>query len=1058
MSRVLRALGALLVLLVLILGVPLVLGGLIGNPLDSWSDLRAGDISDTAVIDILAAIAWIAWAQFALAFAAEAWARLRGVRLPGHVPGVFAGQQHLARALIAAIFVLGPTVVSLAAPAASFATPARATASVSVAQSASVPQSASVSRSAAQLESAPATATAHGSGQQARPSTHEYVVPASGGPGTYWDLAEHYLGSGDSWRQIWQLNEGRTQTDGSVMLSPGLLRPGWTVVMPGEAAAPPMTKHVTEHIVVRPGDTLSGIAERAGQPDWQQAWHVNADRAEPSGRHFTDPDLILPGWTVDVPTTVLAPAPVQPAAWPGTSTAPAGDTAGDRPAPAARTAPAATPAVGQGQRSELLREALEGGGALLAAGLLTALGLRRRRQFRNRRPGRSIAATPLALADVERAVLATGPPGQADVDFLDRALRSLAANAGPAGLPDLAAVRVVADQLDLRLAEPHPAAPPAPWTVDDTGFWWSTSLAEDLPPAGDGLAPYPTLVTVGTGPDGDRWLLDLERAGAVSLVGAATASADLARFMIAELALNGWSDHLNVSMVGFGSELVGLNPQRLTHHRDLAGSAEMLTAAISRTAETSQQSGTGVLQSRLTAGQLDGSPHLLFLDPAAAADDEALQRLLWAVRTQPDRTAVSVVLLADQSHTHQTRYQLELAGGRLQLGALGLDVLAQRLSQDQAADFARLIESVTVLSDRPTPLPVRQTPWTPWTDEAGRLRPELVGVGTSTASRPGPADGAAGIRLSAVAEASSAGDDGQTSSLLPDADAVYLRHAATTLADIQALAPDVPADLAARVEDASLDSDLANWYAEPVTRPRLSVLGPVRVRTAGNAGAVAGRIDFYSELVAYLGLAVPAAVPDDWWPRLAGTADLARALAMLGSWLGADPATGSGYLRQHEPQIAELLTDVDLFRRLRLRGQARGAQGLADLKRALELVRGEPFCHRRLGGYGWLVELPLDHLYTGMVVDVAHLVATRALAESDAVTARWAAEIGLSAGTQDDVALLDLVAVCTLEGGEAEREDHVRAVLRNHGVEVEEDLPPRTAEILRRRGWVAAAS
>ncbi|MCW2541278.1 MAG: putative LysM domain peptidoglycan-binding protein [Frankiales bacterium] len=1069
MSRMLRALGAFLILLLLVVGVPLALGALIGNPLDGWSQLKAGDISDDVVIDILAGIAWLAWFQFAVAFLIESISQVRGVRAPRRVPGIFTGQQHLARALIAAIFVLGPTVVGLAAPVTAFATAAPApavsvqaiqTSTAAAAHHAAAPQTATTRVAARpasdQADSAPAL------GQRATVATHEYVVPASDGPGTYWDLAEKYLGSGDHWKEIWALNEGRTQADGSVLTTPGLLRPGWIVIVPGESpadstSAPTVTRHIVEHVTVEPGDTLSGIAEDAGVSDWHDVWQANADRSEPAARQFTDPDLILPGWQIDVPTTVTEPAPV--AAQSLVRDAPAPSTPTTTPPSTPSTAgPEATnvgqPTAAANDQAQLLREVLEGGGALLAAGLFSALAVRRRRQFRNRSLGRSIAATPLSLADVERTVLATGPAGDADVAFLDRALRSLAQQVGDAGLPDIAAVRIIADQLDLRLSQPHASAPPQPWQVDDTGFWWSVGVSDELPLDGSrSLAPFPTLVTVGTGADGDRWLLDLSRAGAISLVGPDAAAVDLGRFMVAELAMNGWSDHLTVTLVGFGQELLGLNRQRLTYAAELADTVDVLTAAV-------------------TAEDAHPAPRVIFIHPAAAQDDEALQRLLWAVRTLPGRAAVSVVLLADHGYTHQTRYQLELSGSHLQLAALGMDLTAQHLSAEQATSFAQLIDTTAAVVDRPTPAPAAARSWTPWVDETGRLRPELVNASApTTPAMPdwsGATEGAAGIRLSAVMPAVL--DDGAGSSLLPDADEIYLDLAATTVADIATLAPNVPAEVCAQLSDEELDQDLLDWFADSTARPRLSVLGPVRVRTSGNDDAVAGRMGFYTELMSFLALgdsssaAGNANTAAEWWTSVAGgrpssgASDQARALAMLGSWLGADPASGQAFLQQDSQQINGLLTDVDLFRRLRLRGQARGADGLADLVKALELVSGEPFSDRRLGGYGWLVELPLDHLYTGMIVDVAHLVATRALAESDAALARRAAEVALVAGSRDDVPLLDLVAVCSLQGRLDEREDYVQAVMRNHDAEVEEDLPPRTAEILRRRGWVAAAS
>ena len=134
-----------------------------------------------------------------------------------------------------------------------------------------------------------------------QPPTVSYVIPSDGhGPDTYWDIAEARLGGGDHWQQIWDLNRGRTQPDGEVMNSPGLLKPGWTVLLPATATPPAAGPHV-EDVTVHEGDTLSGIAQAHGVSDWHQVWDASKGMAEPSGQHLTDPDLIRPGWTVKIP-------------------------------------------------------------------------------------------------------------------------------------------------------------------------------------------------------------------------------------------------------------------------------------------------------------------------------------------------------------------------------------------------------------------------------------------------------------------------------------------------------------------------------------------------------------------------------------------------------------------------------------------------------------------------------------------------------------------------------------------------------------------------------------
>ncbi|AEB42650.1 transcriptional activator domain-containing protein [Micromonospora maris AB-18-032] len=67
--------------------------------------------------------------------------------------------------------------------------------------------------------------------------------------------------------------------------------------------------------VVRPGDTLSAIAEqRLGDPDrWPEIWKLNrGTRFDTVGGTFTNPHLIHPGWTLRLPKEALPPTTATP--------------------------------------------------------------------------------------------------------------------------------------------------------------------------------------------------------------------------------------------------------------------------------------------------------------------------------------------------------------------------------------------------------------------------------------------------------------------------------------------------------------------------------------------------------------------------------------------------------------------------------------------------------------------------------------------------------------------------------------------------------------------------
>lgn len=109
-----KALGAFVALLVLLVGVPGALAVSVGWPLPHGAprmDWLQREISVSTFINALTVIVWFAWAQFTACVLVEVKAALSGVGMPGRVPGA-GPSQLLARQLVAALLLVGAAAAS----------------------------------------------------------------------------------------------------------------------------------------------------------------------------------------------------------------------------------------------------------------------------------------------------------------------------------------------------------------------------------------------------------------------------------------------------------------------------------------------------------------------------------------------------------------------------------------------------------------------------------------------------------------------------------------------------------------------------------------------------------------------------------------------------------------------------------------------------------------------------------------------------------------------------------------------------------------------------------
>lgn len=924
---------------------------------------------------------------------------------------------------------------------------------------------------------------------------------------------------GVSWASMWQVNQNRPQVGGGFFSDPDYLEPGWTLILP-PAATPPPAGAVTvvpgdslSQIAVDHGSTTAALWQANQdrpepgdahftdpnylEPGWviqipaspTTASHPAGSRPveEPSaagkagGAHAAAQDKVAEQHAAQQHAAQQHAATAQATAEQhaaqqraaaeqhaaqqrAAADRPSGQPASDGPTGVQEAKAASSSVTGPG---ELVSPSVSSEVSMLAAGggavLLTALGLAawlraRRRQFRMRRPGRSMASTPAGVAGMERLLMTAGTRGLADVTWLDQALRSLVQGSSKmpdARLPDVVAVRLGSQELELVLASPLAAAP-APWSADPSGLRWLLARGDELPYDESErelhIPPYPLLVSVGYTPAGDHYLIDLERVGSMSLSGDRERCLNLARFIAAEIAHNQWSELLEVTLVGFGQEMAQMNPEQLKYAPDLGRVLEAVNARLAGVDEVMTATGVDVATGRLRCVAGDTwAPHVLLIAPDAAQGQD-LAELLAVLNGSKDRLTVAVVLAAAPQVPEVTRWHLQVdAAGVLSVPALELELVAEQLPSSEAAQMAQLLAAAAVEQDQPTPPAEGDQAWQSFTDIAGNLRPEV----STTANEPA-------LRVAGTWPA-------RPNSILPLPAGQYAAKAATTEQDVTMLAPGVSQQVQAQLAgaDPTLDADLAAWRDPGSTQVKLRLLGPLQVWAAGLDPAPPG-LPQKVEAIAYLATrsagASAAQCRMDLWPADQSdkpTSKVRNLLHGTRSWLGVNPQTGREYVpanpgegRGGQYLVEGIVIDAELFRRLRLRAVARGAAGLDDLRAALDLVTGQPFERRRPGGYGWVANTGLDYTYTGMIADVAHLLATHHLAADEPEAAAAAAQVALMAGSAADEVLLDLVAACHARGDEDGGDGYVSKIMRNHAADTEEDIPTRTYEILLRHHWL----
>ncbi len=580
-SAIARGFGSLALLLGLLIGAPLALTSWVGWPLPTSAPdissleraLRSG-ISDDVIVKTLAVIAWIAWAQIALAITAEVVAVAR--RRPSvHLP-VMPGFQAAAGRLVASVAMMAAAL----SPTAAMASPAPPTPVVALVAPAAAPVEVVTAAPPAAPDPTPAATP-----QVARPTV---VVERHD---SFWAIAERILGDGYRWREIRDLNVGRTMNTGDV-IQPGsdLVHPGWILELPTDATpglASPVATNTpveTSEVTVEPGDSFWSLAEEQlaastgvdptdGEtaPYWFTMIEANQDRLVQPG----NPNLILPGQQLcapavpgaqpaggpvltEPPAHVETPVPSEHAPPVSSEVEPPRD---DPPptlaVPSTQLVPAPTvvPPVEQ-DSSPHVEKAAGAPVAIVGAGMLSAVLAvgatrtvrRRRRQASTRTPGISAAPTPDDARDLHRLLLAEAD--DLSVDDLRRCLGELAQALAATGTE--ARPRIIqhgSDHLDVFLQEPNDSTPEG-WQSHNDGALWTLRNRSAVDPECDEICAAPLLITLGRPDEDGQLYLDLEAEGLIALTGDPEAATGIARSLLAELAFTPLADTLEVIVIG----------------------------------------------------------------------------------------------------------------------------------------------------------------------------------------------------------------------------------------------------------------------------------------------------------------------------------------------------------------------------------------------------------------------------------------------------------------------------------------------------------------------------
>ena len=446
--------------------VPAVLIALVGLPFPHrWS--HAEVVSAHGLFDLLAVVAWVAWA-------ACCWQLLRSVaRLVRRRDATASADARLPEWLATRIAAAVLAVVALGGglSASSGAVARRAPAITSTVTSVGTDVDLA----------APASGTPPPGAASTGVPASAYTVAAGD---TLWSIAEDRYGDGGDWTVIAQANLGHLMTDGTRFVDPSLILPGWVLSLPALGAGGPTDTSAAPGVVTEAAATDPRRRRRRRRP------HRRLAPARPAAPN-------LPRRR-----TRAAPAP--------------------RPAATDHRAPVGPGRGGRGPSPVPLPEL-----AALGLGTLAAAALARRaRRARHlaslaRREGEVPAAVPEGAARAGTLLAPfLGSPVLERLELADRHLGAALAGTDPAAGPSARLVLVGPAGVEVHLGEPVDWAPDG-WTLAGERTWLLPPDADTAALAEESAAHGPWLTLLVPAGDDERgtWLVPLAPGQVLPVIG-----------------------------------------------------------------------------------------------------------------------------------------------------------------------------------------------------------------------------------------------------------------------------------------------------------------------------------------------------------------------------------------------------------------------------------------------------------------------------------------------------------------------------------------------------------